>query len=169
VERGLIWSGVSEFVPTELESAARRRHIMKKVVTIVFAMALALAVSTSAAAQEIDVKVLVTAEVVKGSTGDHFVTFNAPVGIPEVTLPAGTYVFSFVAPSVVQVSSPDRRQRYAMFFTSPIERAVVTDQYDMTIVPTTAAAPARIAAWFLPNQTRGFEFLYRAAEGDTGR
>jgi hypothetical protein len=142
---------------------------MNKVVTIVFAMALALAVSTPAAAQQVDVNVLVTAEVVKGSPGDHFVTFNAPVGIPDVTLPAGTYVFSFVAPSVVQVSSADRRHRYAMFFTSPIERAAATDQYDMTVVPTSATAPGRIATWFLPNQTRGVEFLYRAAEGDTSR
>ena len=46
-------------------------------------------------------KVTVTGEVARGSAADHFLTFNGPFQIPEVTLPAGTYVFTVVAPSIV--------------------------------------------------------------------
>ena len=81
-----------------------------------------------------------------------------------MTLPAGTYVFTFVAPSVVQVSSPDRSQQYAMFFTAPVAQQEPGDDYQMEFARTDAAAPVRIAKWFLPNKTAGFEFLYPKVE-----
>jgi hypothetical protein len=142
---------------------------MKRVVTVVFAHAIAMAISAAAVAQQVEYKVTVKGEVVTGSPNDHFVTFSGPVQIPDVTLAAGTYVFSFVAPSIVQVTSTDRSQQYAMFFTAPVQRADATDHYEMTIVPTIATAPGRIANWFLPNQTRGFEFLYPPAEAAGAR
>jgi hypothetical protein len=139
---------------------------MRRVSTVVLALATVMVFAATAAAQQpLEYTVEVKGEVVKGSPGDHFVTFSGPVHIPDVTLPAGTYVFSFVAPSVVQVSSADRTERYAMFFTAAIQRAEVTDAYEMVIVPTIATAPGRITKWFLPNQERGYEFLYPAAEG----
>ena len=117
----------------------------------------------AAAQQPLEYKVTVMGEAVKGSASDHFLTFSSPFQIPEVTLPAGTYVFTVVAPSVVRVSSPDRSQQYAMFFTAPA-RQEPADQYEMVFARTDAAVPARIAKWFLPNQTLGFEFLYSKAE-----
>jgi hypothetical protein len=134
---------------------------MKRFATVVLAFATVLAFAATAVAQQpLEYRVEVKAEVVKGSPNDHFVTFTGPVHIPEVTLPAGTYIFSIVAPTVVQVSNADRTQFYAQFFTAPIQRADATDEYEMQIVPTNATAPGRIAKWFLPNQTRGYEFIY---------
>lgn len=133
---------------------------------IVIAVAAVMAFTVSAYAQQVEYKVTVRAEEVKGAANDHFLTFSGPVQIPEVTLPAGTYVFSIVAPSVVQVSSPDRTQQYGMFFTAPVYKLQPTDDYDMTIVSSNVAAPGRITTWFLPNREKGFEFLYPEASGD---
>ena len=138
---------------------------MKRVSLVVLALATLMVFATTAAAQQpLEYKVEVKGEVVKGSTGDHFLTFSGPVGMPEVTLPAGTYVFSIVAPSVIQVSSVDRTQHYGMFFTATTQRPETTDGYEMVVVPTNETAPGRIAKWFLPNQSRGYEFLYRDSE-----
>jgi hypothetical protein len=112
------------------------------------------------AQQPLEYKVTVMGEAVKGSASDHFLTFSGPFQIPEVTLPAGTYVFTFVAPSVVRVSSPDRSQQYATFFTMPVEQVEPEDQYRMVFARTGEAVPPRIAKWFLPNRTAGFEVLY---------
>ena len=91
-------------------------------------------------------------------------TFSAPFQVPDVKLPAGTYVFSFVAPSIVRVTSPDRSQQYAMLFTPPAAQQEPGDQYEMVFARTNAAAPVRIAKWFLPNKTAGVEFLYPRVE-----
>lgn len=139
---------------------------MRKAAIAVPALAVAMMFSSTLIAQQVEYKVTVKAEEVKGASNDHFLTFSGPVQIPDVTLPAGTYVFSLVAPSVVQVSSADRLQQYAMFFTAPIVRADATDEYEMTIIPTDPTAPGRITKWYLPNQTRGFEFLYAEVRGD---
>jgi hypothetical protein len=143
----------------------RREDTMKRF-AIVVAVAAVMAFTVSAYAQQVEYKVTVRAEEVKGAPNDHFLTFSGPVQIPEVTLPAGTYVFSIVAPSVVQVSSPDRTQRYGMFFTAPVYKLEPSHDYDMTIVSSNPTAPGRITTWFLPNRDKGFEFLYPEAIGD---
>ena len=84
---------------------------MKRAATV--GVLIALTTLSAAAQQPFEYKVNVMGEAVKGSAGDHFLTFSGPFQIPEVTLPAGTYVFTVVAPSVVRVSSPDRSQQYA--------------------------------------------------------
>lgn len=137
---------------------------MKRVATMILASAVLAVFATTAQAQEpVEYMVTVKAEVVRGSANDHFVTFSGPFHIPEVTLPAGTYIFSIVAPSIVQVSNADRSQYYAMFFTSPIHRAEAANGYEMRFAAN-ETAPSRITKWFLPNQTVGFEFFYPATE-----
>lgn len=138
---------------------------MRKVATSVFAVvALVVFVAGASAQQPIEYTVTVKAERVKGSPGDHYLTFSAPVHIPDVTLPAGTYIFSLLGSSVVQVTNVDRSEHYAMFFTSPAWRADPTDGVEMTFVRTRETAPLRVDTWFLPNQTLGFEFLYPMTE-----
>lgn len=122
------------------------------------------AAASAAAQQPLEYKVTVTGEVARGSAADHFLTFNGPFQIPEVTLPAGTYVFTVVAPSIIRVSSPDRSHQYAMFYAMPIAQWEPGDQYEMVFARTDPAAPLRIAKWFLPYQTAGFEFRYPKIE-----
>lgn len=122
---------------------------------------LALSGSAGAQTQPLEFKVTVQAETLKGSAGDHFLTFSGPVAIPEVGLAPGTYVFRLVAPSVMQVLSRDRSQLYATFFTVPVSRGEVTDNYEVTMVRVNDLAPVRIVRWFEPNRSSGYELLYR--------
>jgi hypothetical protein len=135
---------------------------MKRTATV--SVLILLTALSAAAQQPLEYKVTVLGEAVKGSASDHFLTFSGPFQIPEVTLPAGTYVFTLVAPSVVRVSSPDRSQQYATFFTAPVALQEAGNEYQMEFERTDAAAPARIAKWFLPNKASGFEFLYPKVE-----
>lgn len=138
---------------------------MKKVTTVVLAViALVVFAAGASAQQPLEYTVTVKAEPVKGSPNDHFLTFSGPIHIPEVTLPAGTYIFSLQSSSIVQVMSADRSEVYAMFFTAPAQREEIADEVEMTFVPTGDYAPQRIAKWFLPYKTAGYEFLYPPSE-----
>lgn len=138
---------------------------MKRVLSITLALGAVLACSGPALAQQpLDYTVTVKAEVVKGSPGDHFLTFDTPVAIPDAILPAGTYIFNVLESSVVRVRSADRSQQIAMFFASPIRRADVDDSYVVTAVSTADPSHRRITRWFLPNRSLGLEFVYPPAE-----
>jgi len=97
---------------------------------------------------------------VVGSSADHFMSFSAPIEIPGVGLPAGTYLFRFLTPSMVQVTSPDRSKVYAMFFTTPASRSDAGDQAEMIFEREHAAAPPRIAKWSFPNGFDGVAPVY---------
>ena len=103
---------------------------------------------------------------VKGGPADYFLTFSGPVGIPGVTLPAGTYLFRFpigTATGVVQVLKADRSNAYAMFMTIPvqnIERSLSSDAQVVMWRERQAGAPPAIKEWYLPGQATGYEFVY---------
>jgi hypothetical protein len=120
----------------------------------------------AAHAQEpMDYSVTVTghAQVVRGSPADNFISFNAPIQVPGVGLAPGTYVFTILSPTVVRVTSEDRRTVYATFFTSPVRRASATDDGQMTFRRQGNGAPPRISAWYLQNQLEGMAPLYSTA------
>jgi hypothetical protein len=143
--------------------AAATEARMKRVATISLAL-LALTAIPAAAQEPQEYKVTVLGEMPRGSTNDHFLTFSGPFQIPEVTLPAGTYVFTIVAPSVVRVSSADRSQYYATFFTIPVMQLDPGDQYSVVLARIADGSAPRITKWFLPNQEAGYEFRYPKAE-----
>jgi hypothetical protein len=140
---------------------------MKRAIVVGLAL-LAFIAAPAAAQQPVEYKVTVQGETVRGSAADHFLTFSAPFQLPDVSLPAGTYVFTIIGPSIVQVTSPDRRHQYAMFFTAPLPQGNATGEFEMVFARTTETAPPRVAKWYLPYKTTGFEFLYpkTEAEGD---
>jgi hypothetical protein len=86
------------------------------------------------------------------------------VGVPGVALAPGTYIFRFVAPSVMQVLKEDRSMAYAMFFTIPTERSEVTSDYAVTLQRIRDDAPPRIATLFPPNAWTGYELAYPNVE-----
>lgn len=133
--------------------------VVAVVTTLIFA-------GSAVAQQPFEYTVTVKGEVIKGSPGDHYLTFTGPVQIPDVTLPAGTYVFSIIAPSVIQVSNVDRTEFYGMFFTAPVLRDEPGYDYAISLIRPLSTAPARIATWFVPNKATGFEFLYQPLAGD---
>jgi hypothetical protein len=92
-----------------------------------------------------------------------YFTFSAPVALPGVALPAGTYMFKHPDVNdrqVVQVFSQDGQTIYGSFLTIPERRLTPSDQPTVTLEETPAGTPEAIKAWFYPGRTTGDEFIY---------
>ena len=95
-----------------------------------------------------------------GDSTDHLLSFGGPVELPGVGLPAGTYLFRVIAPSVVQVMSADRSRLYDTFFTEPTARADAGARAEMIFERTRKDAPVRIGGWFLDDTMDGVAPIY---------
>ena len=95
-----------------------------------------------------------------------YLTFNAPVQIPGVTLAAGTYRFRLTNPetsrNVLQVLSNDGSTVYAMFHTIPDGRMTLTAEPLVTFRETPAGVPVAVKSLFYGHEYRGYEFVYPA-------
>ena len=94
-----------------------------------------------------------------------FFTFNQPVTLPGVTLPAGKYVFRnpdiTSSRRVVQVLSDDGKQSYALLLlTIPAQRMEASAEPEIRFMETAAGTPPAIRAWWYPGNTIGWEFIY---------
>ena len=92
-----------------------------------------------------------------------YFTFDQPITLPGVTLPAGTYLFrnpDITSRRVVQVLSGDGKQSYALLLTIPALRPEPADQPEIRFMETPEGAPAAIKAWWYPGNTIGWEFIY---------
>lgn len=93
-----------------------------------------------------------------------YFTFSAPVELPGVTLPAGTYMFkhpdSLSDRHIVQVFSKDGKTIYATIMAIPDTRLTPSGRPVVTFEETPAGAPEAIKAWFYPGETIGDEFVY---------
>lgn len=93
-----------------------------------------------------------------------YFTFSAPVEIPGVALPAGTYMFKLAdteeSRNVIQVFNKDGSKVYATFLAIPDERMTPADKPVVTFEETPVGTPEAIKAWFYPGDTIGHEFVY---------
>jgi len=93
-----------------------------------------------------------------------FFTFNQPVTLPGVTLPAGKYLFrnpdTTTARRVVQVLSDDGKRSYAMLLTIPAQRTQASAQPEIRFMETAEGTAPAIKAWWYPGNTIGWEFIY---------
>jgi hypothetical protein len=91
-------------------------------------------------------------------------TFSAPVELPGVTLPPGTYVFRFVDASnqkrVMQVMTKDDQKTYGMFLTINAIRPTPSNDAELRFLETPAGKPAAVKTWWYPGDTIGREFIY---------
>jgi hypothetical protein len=91
-------------------------------------------------------------------------TFNTPIAVPGVTLPAGSYLFHLAdtdnTRDVVQVLSADGKTAYAMFFTLQTWRAEPAKDPELTFIETAADMPHAIRTWWNPGESIGYDFLY---------
>jgi hypothetical protein len=103
---------------------------------------------------------------VKGEPSDHFLTFSIPVGVPSVTLAAGTYLFRFPAGTgtgIIRVLKADGSIEYAMFTTSQLQdskRDLFSNAEVVMSRERQAGAPPTIKEWYLPGRSTGYEFIY---------
>jgi len=92
------------------------------------------------------------------------VTFSAPVSLPGVTLPAGSYIFkladSQVNRNIVQVFDKDRSKMFATILAIPAERDKPADETVITFAESPANMAPAIRYWYYPGDKRGQEFAY---------
>lgn len=92
------------------------------------------------------------------------VTFSAPVSLPGVTLPAGSYMFkladSQVNRNIVQVFDKDRSKILATILAIPAERDQPADETVITFAESPANTAPAIRYWYYPGDKRGQEFAY---------
>ena len=92
------------------------------------------------------------------------VTFSAPVALPGVTLPAGSYLFkladSQVNRNIVQVFDKDRTKIFATILAVPAERNEPADETVITFHEAPANSAPAIRYWYYPGERTGQEFAY---------
>jgi hypothetical protein len=95
---------------------------------------------------------------------DTMVTFSAPVSLPGITLPAGSYLFkladSQVNRNVVQVFAKDRSKIFATILAIPAERTEPADETVITFKEAPANSAPAVQYWYYPGDKRGQEFVY---------
>jgi hypothetical protein len=107
-----------------------------------------LALSSPANAQPLDKRVIFT--------------FSAPVVLPGMTLPAGTYLFRVPTPNrnIIQVLNGDGTKIYGTFFAIGAHRNVRPEKPEVRFMETAATKPHAIRTWWYPGDSTGFEFIY---------
>jgi LPXTG-motif cell wall-anchored protein len=97
-----------------------------------------------------------------------FFTFSAPVTLPGVTLPAGTYLFRLADPTtgrkVINVLSADGKRSLAMLHTIPNQLITAPRNPEVRFMETTANTPPPIKTWWYPGKAIGYEFIYPRAQ-----
>jgi hypothetical protein len=92
------------------------------------------------------------------------VTFSAPVELPNIVLPAGTYVFRLLdSPQnrhVVQVFNVEENHIYTTILAIPNYRLTSTPDTVMRFAERKRDKPEALRAWFYPADTFGQEFVY---------
>ncbi len=92
------------------------------------------------------------------------VTFNRPVELPGVVLPAGKYVFklmdSLADRHIVQVFNEDETKLYTTILAIPNRRLEPAADTILRFAERPRNAPEALRAWFYPGDTFGQEFVY---------
>ena len=94
-----------------------------------------------------------------------YFTFSGSVQLPDVVLPAGTYIFEIVNPytdsNVVRVLSRDRSKLMALKLTRPVRRASTNDmKARIHLGEAPRGNPPVVRSWFPEGETLGREFIY---------
>lgn len=93
-----------------------------------------------------------------------YLTFSAPVQLPGVTLPAGTYAFkladSWSNRHIVQVFDRNQSKIYGTFLTVSDQKLDPSGKPLVMFRESKAGTPTAVRAWFYPGDTIGDEFVY---------
>lgn len=91
-------------------------------------------------------------------------TFNEPIEIPGMALPAGTYVFKLLDNDadrdIVQVFNKNETKLYATILAIPDYRMNPTGKPVITFDERPHDSPQAVDAWFYPGDNYGMEFVY---------
>jgi len=101
-------------------------------------------------------------------TKDIYFTFSEPVTIPNMTLPAGKYLFRHVGENTgrqtLQIFNGDRSKLQATIMTVAAVRRDAPEKPEIRLVESTANTPPVIGTWWYPGMRQGWEFVYPRAQ-----
>jgi len=93
-----------------------------------------------------------------------YFTFSAPVEMPGMVLPAGSYKFELADPDstrrVVRISEKEGGKVQGIFLSIPDQKLEPSDKPIVMFREAPAGAPEAVKAWFYPGETTGYEFVY---------
>jgi hypothetical protein len=112
--------------------------------------------------------VLLGASIVPQVQADEYhkkiLTFDEPVQLPGIVLPAGSYIFKLVTPmldhNVVQVFNSDKSRLLATILAIPNYSLKTPENTTVAFEERGADAPKAIKAWFSSGDSWGQEFVY---------
>jgi hypothetical protein len=94
-------------------------------------------------------------------------TFNQPVELPGIVLPAGTYVFKLLDSTsdrhIVQVFNADETKIFATILAIPDYRLTPTDKTVVHFSERPRHLPDAVHEWYYPGDNFGQEFVYPKA------
>ena len=93
-----------------------------------------------------------------------YFTFSAPVEMPGMVLPAGSYKFELADPDstrrVLRISEKEGGKVQGIFLSIPDQKLEPSDKPIVMFREAPAGAPEAVKAWFYPGETTGYEFVY---------
>ena len=93
-----------------------------------------------------------------------YFTFNQPVALPGMTLPAGTYMFRIANPdtsrNVIQVANKQGTESYALLHTVQASRPDAPKDSEIRFRETAAGAPPAVGSYWYMGERNGYEFIY---------
>jgi hypothetical protein len=99
-----------------------------------------------------------------------YFTFGAPVALPGIVLPAGSYQFKHVdcwtTTGLLRVSSRDGRTSYGTFSVLQATRAEATAKPYVVFVERPARVPVAMKAWYYAGEISGDQFIYEKPHAD---
>ena len=93
-----------------------------------------------------------------------YLTFNKPVQLPGVTLPAGRYRFQLAdveeSRRVIKIQSEDGRKQIALLLTVQNQLRDIPKDSLVLFRETAQGQPDAIRSWNYPGERIGYEFIY---------
>ena len=130
---------------------------MRRTTTMLAALCAAVALTAAVAAAQ-------------GTLPDRktFVTFSAPVSLPGMTLPAGTYTFRIADSQtdrhIVQVFDRDGTKLFTTLLAVPAQRAEAEGDPVITFKETPSDRPPAVHYWYYAGEKDGNELVYPKAQ-----
>jgi hypothetical protein len=113
---------------------------------------LSLGVTAAAYAQRLDAP----------QTKDVYFTFSESVMVPNMTLPAGKYLFRVVGDgrTIVQIYTGDRAKLLHTAMSVQTARSDQPEKPEIRMIESAAEGPIAVGTWWYPEMRQGWEFVY---------
>ena len=95
-------------------------------------------------------------------TKDIYFTFSQPVTVPNMTLPAGKYLFRVVGDGrmIVQIFAGNGSKLFGTAMSARAMRRDQPEKPEIRLIESAANSPSAVGTWWYPENREGWEFIY---------